>query len=125
MSGDEAGHIRFLEEGDSSVLSAEGKEELSYIEAHPGFSNMADNDDEVNPPVVVDGQEHSNEWDDDGHGEDDDDDDEEEEVLDDAARAAALLKAETEKLARIATAKSLVKLTKKTLLRNRNNISPI
>jgi hypothetical protein len=29
------------------VLSAEGKEELSYIEAHSVFSNMADNDDEV------------------------------------------------------------------------------
>jgi hypothetical protein len=33
-----------LQEGDSTVLSEEGKEEASFIETHPGFSNMADND---------------------------------------------------------------------------------
>jgi hypothetical protein len=87
---------------------------------------MADNDDEVNPPVVVDGQENPNERDDDVDDDgEEDDDDEEEEVLDDAARAAALLKAETETLARIATAKSLVKLTKKVLQRQRKDVSPI
>jgi hypothetical protein len=41
---EEEGHIQFLQEGDSTVLSEEGKEEASFIETHPGFSNMADND---------------------------------------------------------------------------------
>jgi hypothetical protein len=41
---EEEGHIQFLQEGDSAVLSEEGKEEASFIETRPGFSNMADND---------------------------------------------------------------------------------
>jgi hypothetical protein len=35
---EEERHIRFLQEGDSTVLSEEGKEEASFIDTHPGFS---------------------------------------------------------------------------------------
>jgi len=55
----EEGHLRFIQEGDSSVLSAEGKEEASFIETHPGFSNMADNDGDIDE-VGVDVQEQPN-----------------------------------------------------------------
>ena len=127
---DEEGHLRFLEEGDSSVLSAEGKEEASFIERHPGFSNMADNDgdmDELEPSVVVDGP--NQEGDQGSENSDGDDDTDEEEEVDDAAEearhAAALLEAETERLANIVEAKSLVKFVNKSFKRARLRVSPI
>ena len=121
MSEDEEeGHLRFLQEGDSSVLSAEGQEVASFIETHPGFSNMADND--INEEV--------NEVQGEGSEDEDDDDDEEEEDLEDdadqeAMNAAAVQQAETERLANIVEAKSLVRLNKKSFQRTRANVSPI
>jgi hAT family C-terminal dimerisation region len=143
---DVEGHIRFLQEGDSSVLSAEGKEEASFIETHPGFSNMADNDGDIDQPqpVIVDGQDEPNvdgpnqqsrrsseansgsEKGGDGggaggghHFED------EEDEMDEAAREAAILKAEHERLSNILEAKSLISLERKPQARKRNFISII
>jgi hAT family C-terminal dimerisation region len=143
---DEEGHIRFLQEGDSSVLSAEGKEEASYIETHPGFSNMADNDGDIDQsqPVVVDGQDEPNvdrpnqqsrrSSEDNSDGSEDGGGGggaggcqlfEEEDEMDEAAREAAILKAEQERLANICEAKSLITLEKKSFGRKRNFVSII
>jgi hypothetical protein len=122
---EEEGHIRFLQEGDSTVLSEEGKEEVSFIETHPGFSNMADNDTES---VEADNEKSpgNNEDDDD---DDDDDEEEEEDEIDEAEkekkRAQALEDAETERLLNIEQAKSMINLIPKSFLRTRSNVSPI
>jgi hypothetical protein len=77
---EEEGHIAFLQEGDSTVLSEEGgKEEVSFIETHPGFSNMADNevaDNEVESSQGDIEQQPKQHGD---NSEDDDDDDDEDE----------------------------------------------
>ena len=121
-----------MQEGDSSVLSEEGKEEASFIETHPGFSNMADNDD-LEQLVVCDGQDDYHQQvvaNEDSPNEDDgeeceDDDEIEDEALDEEANAAALLELETERLQNIEQAKSLIKLIPKSFQRTRREISSI
>jgi hypothetical protein len=117
---EEEGHIRFLQEGDSTVLSEEGKEEASFIETHPGFSNMADNEGESSEGDIEQGGKGSEDNNDDDDDDDDDDGElEEEEEMDDAARDRALEEAETERLANIEEAKSLIRLIPKSFQRKR------
>jgi hypothetical protein len=73
---------------------------------------------------VVDGQGQPNERNDDEEEEGGEEEEDKEEALDYAAFEAFLLQAETKQLAGIATAKSLVKLTRKTLERKRANNPP-
>jgi hypothetical protein len=77
---EEEGHIAFLQEGDSTVLSEEGKEEVSFIETHPSFSSMADNDVEsveADNEKQPDQQGNNSEDDDDDEDEDEDEEDQE------------------------------------------------
>jgi hAT family C-terminal dimerisation region len=129
MSEEEEGHLRFLQEGDSSVLSAEGKEEASFIERHPGFCNMADNDGASEEGQEQPNLEKPNQHGRPGSDDDDDSEEEEDEEVDDEAQeainAAAVIEAETDRLAGIVQAKSLIKLIPKSFQRARSNISPI
>jgi hypothetical protein len=120
-SEEEGGHIRFLQEGDSTVLSEEGKEEVSFIETHPGFSNMADNEVESLQEDIEQQPKQQG----DNSKEDDDDDKDEDEEDQEARNAQALEDAENEHLANILQAKSLVKLIPKSFKRTCANVSVI
>jgi hypothetical protein len=129
---EEEGHIRFLQEGDSTVLSEEGKEEPSFIETHPEFSNMADNDVESLQEDIEQqpNQQGGKGSEDKSEDEDDENNEEDEEEIDDAAQEAlnaqaCLEDAENERIANILEAKSLVKLINKSFKRTHANVSPI
>jgi hypothetical protein len=119
---DDEGHHRFLQQGDSSVLSEEAKADLYFIEAHPIYHNMADND-AVGDEEQAQEQEESPQQDADSDAEAEEDDDEE--ALDDDERERQLDEAETARLETIALAKGCVDLKTKDHKRKRTNISKI
>jgi hypothetical protein len=114
---EEEGHIAFLQEGDSTVLSEEGKEEVSFI----ADNEVADNEVESSQGDIEQPPKHLGD-----NSEDDDDDDEDDDDEDQEARnEKALEDAENERLANICQAKSLIKLISKSFKRTRSNVSDI